>query len=466
MKKFMPNYLKLFIITFLLFGGTAFWNLDDIKANSTESNTELLVTVENEKQLQRIKSFLNSFDPNANVEGIEEINLLKVEASSLNQKAVLKKHLQDKFSLDNEAIGNEQDVYLEDANNQTLSSTQKAGTNSLSYLRTAQWDINNVTNQGKSYELQKGNHSIKIGLIDSGIDFNHPDLSKNILDEGQSFVPGVDDTQDILGHGTMVAGSIAANGVQLGVGPDLGLVPYKVFHDGSAESFWIIEAIIQAVEDEVDVINLSLGTYKSSKSKEDKVVIKAYEKAVKYAKKNGVLVVASAGSNGYDISKPFDQDEESLNQIHLPGGMKHVLTVAATTKENTLASYSNYGKNVDLGAPGGDYGPNFTENQVFDIGSMVLTTYPMDVQQSLFAVYMGLPKGYDFSAGSSLAAPKVAATAGLIIAEYEELHGKKPKINKIEKFLLKGAIPDKEAKKNHQFRNGIVNAYQSLQLLQ
>ncbi|RBP02483.1 S8 family serine peptidase [Rossellomorea aquimaris] len=467
MKKYMPNFTKLFIVLLVLLGGTAHWSVDTTQAQNSvgKENVEsqLLIEFENIREENDIKSFLNSLQPEVETVEIEEINVMKVQASSAKQKELIEKHLKQTFHLDSDQLGDEERVTLETSAERVPMQTVQ--TNSMSFLRNAQWDIEAVTNNGESHHLQKGSHDVKIGLIDSGVDFQHPDLMKNIVGPGKSFVPGIEDTQDVLGHGTMVAGAIAADGEQIGVGPELGIVPYKVFHDGSADSFWIIQAIVEAANDGMDVINLSLGTYKSPKNKEDKMVIKAYEKAVKYAKKHGVFVVASAGSSGYDISRPFDQNEDIQDVIHLPGGMKDVFTVAATTKENTMASYSNYGKNVDMGAPGGDYGVNFKEEQVFDIQSMILTTYPIQIPQSIFATYLGIPQGYDFSAGSSLASPKVAATAGLIIEEYKDKHGKKPSLNKIEKTLIKGAEENETARKNKQFKHGIVNAYQSLQLV-
>lgn len=467
MKKFMLSSFKFIIVLLLVIGGNSTLPINSADAQESTSKEALLMMTDNLGNVSNLKEDLQELDPDAQFEEIKEINLLKIKASSPGSKRAIQDFIKNKLDISTDDIGDEQEIQLQSNNARTLLSSNTLTTEGSTspFLRSAQWDVDHVTLQGESYNLQTGNHDVTIGLIDSGIDFNHPDLVKNIVNSGKSFVPGISNTQDVLGHGTMVAGSIAANGTQQGVGPDLGLIPYKVFHDGSAESAWIIEAIVQAANDGVDVINLSLGTYKSPKDKEDKIVIKAYKKAVKYAKKKGVFVVASAGSSGYDISKPFNQDEENQDVIHLPGGMKDVFTVAATTNENTLASYSNFGQNVDMGAPGGDYGINFKDDQVFNIGSMVLTTYPMGLPQSPFATYFGIPEGYDYSAGSSLASPKVAATAGLVIAEYEDINGEKPKPKEVEKFLVRGASNEFKSQKD-QFQHGIINAYGSLELLQ
>lgn len=92
---------------------------------------------------------------------------------------------------------------------------------------------------------------------------------------------------------------------------------------------------------------------------------------------------------------------------------------------------------------------------------MTLTTYPTNLAQSVTSQYAGFEKGYEFMTGTSLAAPKVSATAALVIAEYEEVHGKKPKVREVEKILEKGAVKGDSKK----FGAGIVNAHDSLQLI-
>lgn len=329
------------------------------------------------------------------------------------------------------------------------------------------WDIDLVTRNGASRDMQSGNHSVKIGIVDSGLDFNHPDLKANIVSKGRSFIEGVADTQDYMGHGTMVAGSIAANGNIKGIAPDIGLVPYKVFHTGNADSSDVIEALVAAANDDMDVINLSLGVYKSLKNKEEKAVYEAYKRALKYAEKENSFVVASSGTEnaGFDIfnakklaaARGFSEDA----QLHMPGGLDYTYTVAATNKENALTAYSNYGKNVSIGAPGGDYGP-LADQGLYDVRHMTLTTYPTNLAQSVTSQYAGFEKGYEFMIGTSLAAPKVSATAALVIAEYEEVHGEKPEVQEIEKILNNGAMKG-DAKK---FGAGIVNAYDSLKLME
>ncbi|MCW9133615.1 S8 family serine peptidase [Bacillus paramycoides] len=147
-----------------------------------------------------------------------------------------------------------------------------------------------------------------VGVIDSGIDANHPDLIKN-YSGGQNFVPaGADETEtgdpadvkDREGHGTHVAGSIAANGKLKGVGSDLKIRSYRVFPEaGSVPTAWIVDAIIAAANDNVDVINMPIGGFDSLKYDDngkkfsDNADVLLWKRAIQYAVPKNVTVVAA-----------------------------------------------------------------------------------------------------------------------------------------------------------------------------
>ncbi|MFY2156332.1 S8 family peptidase [Cytobacillus firmus] len=442
----------------------------------------LLVIVKEQEQLPHLENLIQSHYKEylSSIETIEEANLLNI---TLTSELASKELLQDlKYTYQNlvQTAGFERIITLTKPpkikslpgtiTNTKVHPAQSFFKASLMDSETNpfysfQWDINTVTNNGESYLLQKGNHNVKIAIIDSGIDFNHPDIKENIISLGKSFIPHVQDTQDYLGHGTMVAGVIASNGNLMGVGPNLGIVPYKVFHTGSAESSWIIQAIIQAAKDDMDVINLSLSAYLSKSLEEDKTLIEAYEKALRYAKLQGSIVVASAGNDALDLTNSKEVAEQrgypGDHQVHLPGGSKNVITVSSTSKENTLASYSNYGK-ITFAAPGGDYGPYFHDLQVFDLNSWVLVAYPTNLAQTPLSVNLGLPKGYELTVGSSLAAPKVSALTGLLIAEYEETYNKEPSPSYIKNLIKRGSIDRGKRGFDKEFGYGEINAVNSL----
>ena len=156
---------------------------------------------------------------------------------------------------------------------------------------------------------------IKIGVIDTGINIEHPDFFNS--EETSRFLNGYDfvdnDTipRDTNGHGTQVAGIIGANGQLKGIAPGAEIFSYRVSSDGeSVPSDLIIKAINQAVEDKVDIINISLGVNMTHNK---------IDRAVNNAIKQGIVVVAAAGNSGPDPST-----------IGSPAKNPNAITVGAT----------------------------------------------------------------------------------------------------------------------------------------
>ncbi|MCQ4087445.1 S8 family serine peptidase [Saccharibacillus sp. JS10] len=331
------------------------------------------------------------------------------------------------------------------------------------------WDIKEITGDWKSHDIQRGSRDVVIAVVDSGIDASHPDLADSIVGQGRSFVPGIESTDDNLGHGTMVAGSISADGKLLGVGPDLGIVPYKVFDIGGADTSWIVEAIIQASKDDVDVINLSLGTYKSLLKKDDQAALLAYARALIYANLKGVTVVASSGTDGHNIGDPsvlaneLGWGEREL-AVHAPGGLPGVITVSAYNRQHEKAYYSNYGLTDMIAAPAGDYGSTWFTKGELNLASMCLTTYPTNLPQSELSKLAELPAGYEFMIGTSLAVPKVSASAGVLIAEARK-QGKTLSPSQVKRALFDSATDFGTPGKDKDFGVGGVNVYEALSRL-
>ena len=175
---------------------------------------------------------------------------------------------------------------------------------------------------GRSFEISEGSKNVVVGIVDSGIDVDHPDIKNNIVEGSINLVPqngfngdepnetgDINEVNDKTGHGTFVAGQIAANGKLKGVAPQVGIKSYRVIGSNKSESIWIIKGIIEAAKDQVDVLNISLGEYLvqgSIKNKDgsitsNKAEIKAYKKAINFAKKNGIIVVASSGNDSLNL---------------------------------------------------------------------------------------------------------------------------------------------------------------------
>jgi len=156
---------------------------------------------------------------------------------------------------------------------------------------------------------------IKIAVIDTGVDFNHPDLlgwgSDGKVVGGYNFIQEGKPPLDTNGHGTQVAGVIAADGQLKGIAPKAKILAYKVSENGEGvSSDLIIKAIDKAIEDDVDIINISLGVNKTNTN---------IENAVNRAVAKKIFVVTAAGNDG-----------PTLQTIGSPGKNHGSITVGAT----------------------------------------------------------------------------------------------------------------------------------------
>jgi len=170
---------------------------------------------------------------------------------------------------------------------------------------------------GAEFPKQLGftGEGIKIGVIDTGINTSHPDFfiqdNASRFSKGYDFVDNDTVPQDMNGHGTQVTGIIAANGQLKGIAPMAEIFSYRVSSDGeSVPSDLIIKAINQAVDDQVDIINISLGVNMTHNK---------IDQAVNNAIKQGIVVVAAAGNSGPDEST-----------IGSPAKNPNAITVGAT----------------------------------------------------------------------------------------------------------------------------------------
>ena len=177
---------------------------------------------------------------------------------------------------------------------------------------------------GTSIPYQSGydGSGIVVSIIDTGIDLNHSDLEGQIIG-GYDFVDNDEMPEDTNGHGTQVAGIIASNGNLKGIAPNSKILMYKVSEDGeSVPSHLIIKAIEKSIEDNADIINISLGINQTN-TKIDQVVNKAV--------KNNIFVVTAAGNFGPELST-----------IGSPGINPNAITVGATFNNVTSSLVSTF----------------------------------------------------------------------------------------------------------------------------
>lgn len=289
-----------------------------------------------------------------------------------------------------------------------------------------QWDKKRIraSNQG-SYSVQTGRHDVVVAVLDTGVEILpaiHPDLQGNLdAARSRSFVnspagdPNPAAWDDRNGHGTHCATSIGApiNGRGIvGVAPNITIVALKVLSDtGSGSFLWLAQALVYAGVNHFDVASMSLsGTVPHDQH--GQTLTKIVQRAVNFARENGVTPVAALGNQNLDIS---DGSVMGPYQV-LPAEVDGVIGVSATNFSNNKASYSNYGVGkTDVSGPGGDVDipPPF---------GFVLAGWARDS--------IVLPASYVFAAGTSMACPQVAGVAALIISQYGDFtpngNGTKP----------------------------------------
>lgn len=459
------------IFTFLTYLG--FEGLEvSAEDSGTKDQSNHTIILENPNDTQKVVDILEAEYPGMKIKGVDEIGLVFLNTSE--NKGIKQKEIDNKISQYIDSSGELPKISIGDPKPSTTSVDKSNTTpDNIPKLRSAaptstpldssdfnafNWYLRDVTNDFKTYSINKGNESINVALIDSGIDTFHPLLKDNIdLNSAQSYINDEEnmdeeDMRDDIGHGTQIAGILTS------IAPNTTVVPYKVLGEKDGESLWVIEAIIDAAKNNSDVINVSVGTYKNV-NKDERLLIKAYEKAVEFANDSGSLVVGSAGNDSHNLD---DLKEEQ--KIHLPGGLPTVTTVSSSVKNDELAPYSNFGGEVDFSAPGGYFGPNFDENEEVDVTELLITTFPTSLSNSPIDQAIGIPQGYTLSYGTSLSAPQVSATAALIISEYEKKKEESPSADQILEYLNNGAIDLGPSGKDIKFGTGKVNAYNSLLL--
>jgi thermitase len=236
---------------------------------------------------------------------------------------------------------------------------------------TNQWGMTKIQ-APNAWSVTTGSSDVKIAILDTGIDQDHPDLASKIV-ANKNFTTS-STVDDLYGHGTHCAGIAAAttnNSIGVaGVGYNTSLMNVKVLDDtGSGYYSWIANGITWATDNGAKVISMSLGGSSGSST---------LQNAVNYAWSKGVVVVAAAGNNGNTAPS-------------YPAYYANCIAVAATDQNDAKASFSTYGSWVDVAAPGVNiYStlPNHTNS----IGTMT----------------------YGYLSGTSMSTPFVAGLAGLI----------------------------------------------------
>lgn len=286
-----------------------------------------------------------------------------------------------------------------------------------------QWDKKRMraSNQG-SYAVQRGRPDVVVAVLDTGADVltvPHQDIAPNLdFARSRSFVgivpPGGNPNpaawDDKNGHGSWclsaVGAPINARGIS-GVAPRVTLVALKVLGDNGSGSYpAIAQALIYAGLNKFDVASMSLGGYLRRSDQTHHALIKLVQRAVNFARENGVTPIAALGNDSFDLS----DGRFMADFIEIPGEIDGVIGVSATGYFNLKASYSNYGMGkTDISAPGGDFGVQATSQANPLGGGSVLGAWAQEV--------FG-PNAYAFASGTSMACPNAAGVCALIISQF------------------------------------------------
>jgi len=207
----------------------------------------------------------------------------------------------------------------------------------------------------KAWSTSTG-YRIKIGVIDTGADYYHPDL-RGSLAKGINLLNRHMLPFDDNGHGTHIAGTIAAaNGTEgmIGVAPRATLYPVKAFdHNGSAYVSDIIQGIDWCIRNRMHIINMSFGMKTRSKALLE-VVTKAYA--------SGISIVASSGNDG------------KRRNIDYPAKYPQTISVGATDRLRRIASFSNRGEFIDIYAPGDKIISSWTQGKYHEMSGTSMAT--------------------------------------------------------------------------------------------
>ena len=314
--KLTRRTLKIFIISFLVlfFVGGAVWHTGEASPREEESTMEVLVGFE-DVATPGDHDFVEARGGEI-INELDRINVLVVELPEREAEKAMERW----------------------SHSPRITFVEENGV--MHALGEGSWGTERIGS--REVQEKSTGEGVKVGILDTGIDVNHEAFGYNIVG-GKAIVecsphPHCDEEwDDDHGHGTHVAGTVGSVNEKIGVATDVNLYSIKVLDQRARGSVSdVSEGIIWAADNDMDVINMSLGS--SNDSYGDTI-----ERAVKEAHKEGVIQVAAAGNNNLE--------EDS---VVYPAAFEEVIAVSATNKDDEMADFSSIGPEVEFAAPGAD----------------------------------------------------------------------------------------------------------------
>jgi subtilisin family serine protease len=349
-------------------------------------------------------------------------------------------------------------------------------------LADLQWDMEMIGATPDSAQRRATGKGVDVGIIDTGIDGSHPDIAAN-FDAGRSRnfttdIPEIDGPCEVAGcvdpvdadddgHGTHVAGTVAADDNGFGIGgvaPDATLVNVRAGQDsGYFFLYETVAALVYSGDIRLDVVNMSFytdpwlynctsadeyveGTVTEEELAEQRLVRELLLGAIDYAHGRGVTLVSAAGNEHADLAAPTRADETSPDYppdtarprvvantcLNLPSEAPQVISVSAVGPSATKADYSDYGLgDIEIAAPGGWFRDLVGTPAYQTPGNLVLSSYPLEaaIEQGLagpdgqpvddmsvrYCDDQGMCGFYTYLQGTSMASPHVAGVAALVV---------------------------------------------------